>query len=72
MAADHDVIALAAAHRVGPLQVGDAAVVVVASAAHRAAAFEACRALIDTLKHEVPIWKREGFADGRTPGSASD
>lgn len=64
VAADHDVIALAAEHRVGPLRVGEAAVVVVASAAHRAAAFEACRALIDTLKNEVPIWKREGFADG--------
>jgi molybdopterin synthase catalytic subunit len=64
VAADHEVIALAAEHRVGPLKVGDAAVVVVASAAHRSAAFEACRALIDTLKREVPIWKREGFADG--------
>ncbi|HTJ71867.1 MAG TPA: molybdenum cofactor biosynthesis protein MoaE [Actinospica sp.] len=64
VAADHDVIALAAEHRVGPLEVGDAAVVVVASAAHRAQAFAACRALIDTLKAEVPIWKREGFADG--------
>jgi molybdopterin synthase catalytic subunit len=64
VAADHDVIALAAAHRVGPLQVGETAVVVVASAAHRGQAFDACRALIDTLKREVPIWKREGFADG--------
>jgi molybdopterin synthase catalytic subunit len=64
VAADHHVIALAAEHRVGPLAVGDAAVVVVASAAHRAEAFDACRALIDTLKAEVPIWKREGFADG--------
>lgn len=65
VAADHEVIALAVEHRVGPLRVGDAAVVVVASAAHRAEAFSACRALIDTLKREVPIWKREGFADGR-------
>ncbi len=64
VAADHDVIALAVEHRVGPLLVGEAAVVVVASAAHRAEAFVACRALIDTLKNEVPIWKREGFADG--------
>jgi molybdopterin synthase catalytic subunit len=64
VAADHPVIALAAAHRVGALRVGDTAVVVVASAAHRAEAFAACRALIDTLKREVPIWKREGFADG--------
>jgi molybdopterin synthase catalytic subunit len=58
------VIALAAAHRIGALRVGETAVVVVASAAHRAEAFAACRALIDTLKREVPIWKREGFADG--------
>lgn len=64
VAADHEVIALAAAHRVGPLAVGDAAVIVVACAAHRAQAFEACRALIDTLKEQVPIWKREGFQDG--------
>jgi molybdopterin synthase catalytic subunit len=64
VAADHDVIALAVEHRVGPLEVGEAAVVVVASAAHRAEAFAACRALIDTLKDEVPIWKREGFSDG--------
>ena len=62
--ASHHVIALAAEHRVGRLEVGEAAVVVVASAAHRAEAFDACRALIDTLKAEVPIWKREGFADG--------
>lgn len=64
VAADHDVITLAAEHRIGPLAVGDAAVVVVATAAHRAEAFAACRALIDTLKAEVPIWKREGFEDG--------
>jgi len=64
VAADHDVIALAAAHRVGPLQVGETAVIVVASAAHRGKAFDACRALIDTLKEQVPIWKREGFQDG--------
>jgi molybdopterin synthase catalytic subunit len=64
VAADHELITLAAAHRVGPLRVGETAVIVVASAAHRAEAFEACRALIDTLKEQVPIWKREGFSDG--------
>jgi len=56
--------ALAAVHRTGELAVGDLAVVVAASSAHRAEAFAACRALIDTLKHEVPIWKRELFRDG--------
>lgn len=64
VAADHDLIALAAVHRTGPLAVGELAVVVAASAAHRGQAFEACRALIDTLKEQVPIWKREGFQDG--------
>ena len=64
IAADYDVIALAAVHRVGDLEIGDLAVVVAASCTHRAEAFEACHALIDRLKHEVPIWKRQWFADG--------
>ena len=59
-----DVVALAAIHRVGALAVGDLAVVVGASAPHRAEAFAACRAFIDTLKEQVPIWKHEAFADG--------
>jgi molybdopterin synthase catalytic subunit len=64
VAADFEVIALAAVHRVGDLEIGDLAVVVAASCAHRAEAFEACRALIDRLKHEVPIWKHQRFRDG--------
>ena len=63
-AAHPDVVALCAIHRVGALDVGDIAVVVGASAPHRAEAFAACRAFIDTLKEQVPIWKREEFADG--------
>jgi molybdopterin synthase catalytic subunit len=59
-----EVVALSAIHRIGALEVGDLAVVVGASAAHRAEAFAACRAFIDTLKEQVPIWKREEFADG--------
>jgi len=55
--------ALAAVHRTGDLEIGDLAVVVAVSCAHRAEAFEACRALIDRLKHEVPIWKRQWFGD---------
>ena len=51
-------------HRVGDLEIGDLAVVAAASCAHRAEAFEACRALIDRLKHEVPIWKQQWFGDG--------
>jgi len=58
------VVALAAIHRVGELTVGDLAVVVGASAPHRAEAFAACRDFIDTLKEQVPIWKHESFAGG--------
>jgi molybdopterin synthase catalytic subunit len=64
VAADLPVRALAAVHRVGLLAVGDVAVVVAASAAHRGEAFEAARRLIDDLKATVPIWKRQVFADG--------
>lgn len=55
---------VAIAHRVGRLEIGDAAVVVVAASAHRDAAFLACRFAIDTLKVRVPIWKREVATDG--------
>ncbi len=55
---------VAIAHRVGHLEIGDAAVVVAAASAHRAEAFEACRFAIDTLKVRVPIWKREVATDG--------
>lgn len=51
-------------HRTGVLAVGDVPVVIAVSAAHRDAAFAACRYAIDTLKQTVPIWKREVFADG--------
>ncbi|MBK9016001.1 MAG: molybdenum cofactor biosynthesis protein MoaE [Saprospiraceae bacterium] len=51
-------------HRTGILQIGDAAVVIAVSAPHRAAAFDACRYCIDTLKETVPIWKKEIFEDG--------
>lgn len=55
---------VAIAHRVGHLEIGDAAVVVVAASAHREEAFLACRFAIDTLKVRVPIWKREVATDG--------
>ena len=54
------------AHRVGHLQIGDMAVYVAVSAAHRDAAFEACRYIIDQIKHRVPIWKKEHYVDGST------
>ena len=62
--ADVPVVRVAALHRVGELAVGDVAVVVAASAAHRGQAFEAARRLIDDLKAQVPIWKHQRFADG--------
>ena len=55
---------VAIVHRLGRLQVGETSVAIVVASAHRAAAFEACRWLIDTLKRTVPIWKKEYFEDG--------
>ncbi len=51
-------------HRLGRLAIGETSVLVIVASAHRGAAFEACRWLIDTLKKTVPIWKKETFADG--------
>lgn len=63
LAADPEVRACAV-HRVGNLAIGDLAVVVAASAPHRAEAFAACRDLIEKIKERVPIWKKEWAADG--------
>lgn len=65
VAEKYDVLAVAAVHRVGRLEIGDAAVVVATAAVHRGEAFEASRALIDELKDTVPIWKHQLFSDGR-------
>lgn len=54
----------AAAHRIGKLQIGEAAVIIAVSSAHRAQAFEACRFAIDRIKETVPIWKKEVAPDG--------
>ena len=51
-------------HRLGRLKIGETSVLIVVASAHRAAAFDACRWLIDTLKRTVPIWKKEHFEDG--------
>ncbi len=64
VAGRHDVVAVAAEHRVGALSIGDLAVVVAAGAAHRGDSFAAARDLIDTLKSEVPIWKEQHYTDG--------
>ncbi|MFF7381399.1 molybdenum cofactor biosynthesis protein MoaE [Streptomyces griseoluteus] len=66
IAAEFPVRALAAVHRTGLLAIGDVAVITAVSCPHRAEAFAACRRLIDTLKHEVPVWKRQIFTDGGT------
>lgn len=64
VAEEYDVQGVAAVHRTGVLAIGDAAVVVATTSAHRDEAFRASRALIDTLKAEVPIWKHQRFGDG--------
>jgi molybdopterin synthase catalytic subunit len=55
---------VAVAHRLGRLEIGETSVFIAVSAAHRPAAFDACRFAIDTLKRTVPIWKKEYFEDG--------
>ncbi len=59
-----DLLALACVHRTGALQIGDLAVWVGVVSAHRGAAFDACRYVIDEAKARVPIWKKEHYADG--------
>jgi molybdopterin synthase catalytic subunit len=62
--AEHPGVRLAAVHRVGELAIGELAVIVGASAPHRAEAFAACRAAIERIKEAVPIWKKEWGSDG--------
>jgi molybdopterin synthase catalytic subunit len=66
VAARYQVRALAAVHRTGDLDIGDLAVVVAAAADHRDEAFKACRALIEDLKANVPVWKKQHFAEGES------
>ena len=51
-------------HRLGRLEIGETSVLIAVASAHRGAAFDACRWIIDTLKKTVPIWKKEYFVDG--------
>lgn len=62
--ANHGAAAVSIVHRVGRLEIGDAAVAIAVSSAHRAEAYAASRWIIDTLKERVPIWKKEWHADG--------
>ena len=55
---------VAVSHRIGRLTVGDAAVVIAVAAAHRAEAFDVCRAVIETIKTDLPVWKRQVESDG--------
>jgi molybdopterin synthase catalytic subunit len=56
--------AIAVSHRIGTLNIGDAALVAAVAADHRAAAFETCALLVDTVKARLPVWKHQLFADG--------
>ena len=60
----HGLTRVAIHHRVGPVEIGEASVVIAVSAPHRAAALDACREAIDTLKETIPLWKKEIYADG--------
>jgi molybdopterin synthase catalytic subunit len=65
IAADcHGVRAIAVSHRIGTLQIGDAALVAAVAADHRQAAFATCARLVDTVKARLPVWKHQIFADG--------
>jgi molybdopterin synthase catalytic subunit/molybdopterin converting factor small subunit len=60
----HGLSAVAIHHRIGRVEIGDASVVIAVSAPHRAAALDACREAIDTLKATIPLWKKEVYAGG--------
>ena len=65
LAADPEVLGIAVTHRTGGLLVGDLAIIACVATAHRALAFTVCRELVERVKAEVPIWKRQMLADGR-------
>jgi molybdopterin synthase catalytic subunit len=64
LASSSGVCAIALTHRTGRLAVGEVAVAVAVSAGHRGQAFDACRELVEKVKHELPVWKHQVFADG--------
>jgi molybdopterin synthase catalytic subunit len=65
IAADcHGVRAIAVSHRIGALEIGEAALVAAVAADHRGAAFETCERLVDAVKARLPVWKHQFFADG--------
>lgn len=64
VAAEFEVIAVAVAHRHGPIAIGESALIAAASARHRKQAFDACVALVERTKEQIPIWKHQVFDDG--------
>jgi molybdopterin synthase catalytic subunit len=62
--AEPGVLAIAVSHRVGTLGIGDVALAAAVSTAHRQAAFDVCARLVDAVKRQLPVWKRQVFADG--------
>lgn len=64
IAKDPEIYAVAVSHRLGPLEIGDVALAVAVSTAHRAAAFAACARLVDEVKAQLPVWKHQVFTDG--------
>ncbi|WP_159616011.1 molybdenum cofactor biosynthesis protein MoaE [Arthrobacter zhaoguopingii] len=64
VAGRHDGVRLWVAHRIGPLEIGDSALVAAVAAAHRGEAFAACSELVDAVKERVPVWKEQFFTDG--------
>ena len=63
-AVDPEVLGIAVSHRIGHLAVGEAAIVAAVATSHRAEAFDVCRALVEKVKAELPVWKREVLEDG--------
>jgi MoaE-MoaD fusion protein len=64
LTAKHELTAVAIHHRIGRVEIGEPSVVIAVSARHRAAALDACREAIDTLKETIPLWKKEVYAGG--------
>lgn len=64
ISAKYELVALAVAHRHGPIAIGESALVAAVSAKHRKAAFDACAELVDEVKAQIPIWKHQVFTDG--------
>lgn len=64
IASAFDVVAVAVVHRVGPIAIGEAALVAAVAARHRGEAFAACSALVDRTKERLPVWKHQVFTDG--------